>query len=82
MEFLQLTIYLLKVSIRPVRIKYLITVHNRNQILCFQEVDDVMSVAGKHVDCLDMVSTYFEVQDFICAEFLFLNQAMPRYHNK
>lgn len=38
-------LHLFKKGIWPVRIKNLITIHDCNQILCFREVDDVMSIS-------------------------------------
>lgn len=41
-----------------------------------------MSVIGKQMDGLNMVSTYFEVQDLICTESVFLNQILTYDFNK
>ena len=73
---------LLEVSIRLVRVKDLVAIHDCNQILCLAEINDVMGIARQHVDALDVVATDLKLYDLICAEFALLNQAMTGHHDE
>ena len=46
------------------------------------EVDDVVRVAGKHVDALDVVARDFKLDDFIRAELALLNEAVTADHDE
>lgn len=35
-----------------------------------------MGIAGKHVDCFDLIPGYFEFQDLLCSDLPLLDQAM------
>ena len=71
-----------EVCIWFIEIEYLVTVHNRYKILGIREVDDVVCVAGKHVDGLDIVTGDLEFDYFICAEFAFLDQCVSCNHDE
>ena len=47
--------YCFKVGIRVVRVEDLIAVHHGDEVLGFGEIDDVVGVAGEHVDGFDLV---------------------------
>ena len=71
-----------KVRIRLGRVEDFVAVHHRHEVLGVGEIDDVVRVAGKHVDRLDVVAGDFELDDLVGAELAFLNQTMPRDHDK
>ena len=48
--------YWFKISVWFVGVKNLVAVHNSDEIFCVGEIDDVVSVARKHVHCLDLIS--------------------------
>lgn len=67
-----------KVGVGPVRIEYLVAVHDGNEVFGVGEVDDVVGVAGEHDDGLDFVTTNFIVQHFVCAFLAELDEAVAR----
>ena len=67
-----------KVGVGPVRIEYLVAVHDGNEVFGVGEVDDVVGVAGGHDDGLDFVTTNFIVQHFVCAFLAELDEAVAR----
>lgn len=67
-----------KVGIGPVRIEYLVAVHDGDEIFGIGEVDDVVGVAGEHDDTLDFVTTHLVVEDFIGAFLAELDEAVAR----
>ena len=72
----------LEIRIRLVWVENLVTVHHRDKVLGFREVDDVVRIARQHVDALDVVAAHFKLYDFICAQFAFLNQSMTTNHDE
>lgn len=71
-------LYKFKVCIRFVRIKEFVGPHYGDQILRLGEIDDVVGVAGEHVDALDVVSTDFKLNNLIRAKLTLLNQTVSR----
>ena len=67
-----------KVGVGPVRIEYLVAVHDGNEVFGVGEVDDVVGVAGEHDDGLDFVTTNFIVQHFVCSFLAELDEAVAR----
>ena len=49
-------LHLLKVRVRLVGVEDLVAVHYGDEVFGGAEVDDVVRVAGKHVDALDVVA--------------------------
>lgn len=71
-----------KVGVGPVRIEYLVAVHDGDEVFGVGEVDDVVGVAGEHDDGLDFVTTNFIVQHFVCAFLAELDEAVARDDDK
>ena len=57
-------------------VEELVAIHDRNQVLRLAEIDDIMGMAGQHVNALDIITGYLKLNDFIRSQFAFLNQAM------
>lgn len=54
-----------KVGVGPVRIEYLVAVHDGDEVFGVGEVDDIVGIAGEHDDGLDFVTTHLVVEDFV-----------------
>lgn len=67
-----------KVGVGPVRIEYLVAVHDGNEVFGVGEVDDVVGVTGEHDDTLDFVTTHLVVEDFVRALLAELDEAVAR----
>lgn len=65
-----------KVGVGPVRIKYLVAIHDGDEVFGVGEVDDVVGVAGEHDDTLDFVTTHLVVEDFVGAFLAELDEAV------
>ena len=63
-------------------IKNLICPHQRNQVLAFTQVDDIVRVSGQHMNRLDVVTAYFKFDYLICSNFPLLNETVPRHNDK
>ena len=76
--------HLLKKRIRLPGVKHFVTVHYCDEVFGVGEVDDVVGVAGEHVDALDVVASDFELDDFAfgVVEVALLNEAVVRDHNE
>ena len=48
--------YLIEICVRTLRIENLVAVHDGNEIFGFAQVDDVVGVAGKHDDALNLIA--------------------------
>ncbi len=62
------------VCIWLVRVEGFVGPHQGDQGLGVREVDDVVGVAGEHLDCLDLLSGDFEVEDLVGADLAFLDE--------
>ena len=69
-------LYHLKESIRLLWIENLVAVHHCDEVFGVGEVDDVVGVAGEHVDALDVVASDFKFDDFIGAQLALLDEAV------
>lgn len=67
-----------KVGIGPVRIEYLVAIHDGDEVFGIGEVDDVVGIAGEHDDGLDFVTTHLIVEDFVRALLAELDEAVAR----
>ena len=67
-----------KVGVGPVRIEYLVAVHDGDEVFGIGEVDDVVGVTGEHDDTLDFVTTHLVVEDFVGAFLAELDEAVAR----
>lgn len=67
-----------KVGVGPVRIEYLVAVHDGDEVFGVGEVDDVVGVTGEHDDGLDFVATNFIVQHFVGTFLAELDEAVAR----
>ena len=77
-------LYRIKVCVWSSRVKDLIAIHHRDQVLCFGQVDDVMRIAGKHVDALDIVARDLKLDHlaFRVVEVALLDEAVTTDHDK
>ena len=67
-----------KVGVGPVRIEYLVAVHDSDEVFGIGEVDDVVGIAREHDDRLDFVTTHFVVEDFVGTFLAELDEAVAR----
>ena len=74
----------LKERIRPPGVEYLVAVHYSYEVFGVGEVDDVVGVAGEHVDALDVVAGDFELDDFAfgVVEVALLDKAVTAHHDE
>ena len=74
----------LKESIRPPRIKHLIAIHHRHQILRLRKIDDIVRVPGQHMHCLNLVTGNLPLQHLPLRiiQIPLLNQSVTFHHNK
>ena len=73
---------LLEKGIRLLLIEDFVAVHDGDEVLGLGEVDDVVGVAGEHVDGLDVVAGDLELNDLVRAQFALLDEAVSTYHNE
>lgn len=59
-----------------IRVKNLITSHDRHQILRLGQIDDIVRPAGNHVNCFDFVSGNFKLYRLAGIDVALLNQAV------
>lgn len=67
-----------KVGVGPVRIEYLVAVHDGDEVFGVGEVDNVVGITGEHDDGLDFVTTHLVVEDFVGAFLAELDEAVAR----
>ena len=67
-----------KVGVGPVRIEYLVAIHDGDEVFGVGEVDDVVGVTGEHNDTLDFVTTHLVVEDFVGAFLAELDETVTR----
>lgn len=65
-----------------VRVENLVAGHHRHQILCFRQIDDIVSPAGNHVDSLDLIPGNLKLHRFSSIDVPFLDQAVTSHHNE
>ena len=71
-----------KVGVGPVRIEYLVAIHDGDEVFGVGEVDDVVGVAGEHDDTLDFVTTHLVVEDFVGTFLAELDEAVARDYDE
>lgn len=73
-----------KERIRVRRIKDLVAIHHRDEVLRVGEVDDVVRIAGQHVDALDVVARDLEFDDlpFGVVQVALLDEAVTGDYDK
>ena len=64
------------------RVKDLVTGHDRDQIFRLRQVNDIVRPAGNHVDSLDLVPRNLKLHRFASIDVPFLDQTMPSHHNE
>lgn len=66
------------------RIKDLVTIHHRDEVLRFGEVDDVVRIARQHVDALDVVARDLELDHlpFGVVQVALLDEAVATDHDE
>ena len=75
---------LLKECIWFIGIEDFVAVHHRNQILSITQIDDIVRIAGEHVNGLNLVATHFPLQHlaFGVIKVALLNQSVTFHHNE
>lgn len=63
-------------------IKYLITSHNSDEILCVRQVDNVVSPTRNHINRFNLISANLKFHSFPCVDISLLNQTMAMYNNE
>ena len=79
-----MSLYWVEERIRVSRIKDLVAIHHRDEVLRVGEVDDVVRIAGQHVDALDVVARDLELDDlpFGVVEVALLDEAVATDHDE
>ena len=72
----------LKEGVRLGGIEELVGPHQSNQVLGFAEIDDVVGIAGQHVDRLNVLAADLKFQDLICAQLPLLDQPVAGDHDE
>lgn len=75
-------LHLLKKSIRPFRIKHLITSHHRYEIFCLRQIDNIMCPSRNHIYTLYLLSADFKLHDFSRVDVAFLDQSVSMDYDK
>ena len=65
-----------------IRVKAFVCPHKGDQIFRFGKVDDIMGIAGEHMDGSDMLAVHVEVQHFVGADFTLLNETFAGDYNE
>ena len=65
-----------------VRVKLLICPHDRYQVLGIGQVDDVVRVAGEHMNGFDLVAADLKFEHLVTADPALLNKSVPRHNNE
>ena len=81
-ESRNLFLHWFEVGIGFVGIEDFVAVHHRDEVLGVGEVDDVVGVAGEHVDGLDVVAGDLELDDFVGAEPALLDEPTASNHDE
>ena len=63
-------------------IEYLIAGHDRHEVLCVRQVNDIVSPSRNHVDGFDLVSGYFKLNGFPGVDVPLLDEPMALYDYK
>ena len=59
-----------------VGVETLVAVHDSHEVFGVRQVDDVVGIAGEHVNGLDLVAAHLKLNDFIGTELALLNLAV------
>lgn len=62
--------------IRVCWVKLFVCPHDRHEVFGIGQIDDVMRVSGKHMDCLDVVARDLEFDYFVRTDLAFLDQSV------
>ena len=74
--------YRFKVCVWFVGVEDFVAVHDCNEVFGVGEVDDVVGVARKHVDCFYLVSADFKIEDFVGADATLLDKSVAAYYDE
>ena len=75
-------LYWFKISIRLLGIENFITIHHRHKVLGLGEIDDIVSIAGEHVNGFYLVARDFKVEDLIGAYLSLLDEALTANYDE
>ena len=64
-----------------IRVKNLITSHDRHQVFCFRQIDNVVCPTGNHMDSLNLIAGNLELYCFAGIDIALLNQTVTSHHN-
>ena len=65
-----------------IRIKDFICPHNRDEIFCLRQINDVVGLSRQHLYRLDAIPAHFKFDHFIRADLPLPNQAMTGHHDE
>ena len=71
-----------EIGVGAIGVKNLVAIHHSDEVVCVGEVDDVVGIAGEHLDGLDFFAADFVVPDFVCAFLAQLDQAVAAYDDE
>lgn len=75
-------LYLLKERIRMGRVEDLVCPHHGHKVLRFGQVDNVVRIAGQHMNRLNMIAADLKLDHFVRPDFPLLNQPVTSNHDK
>ena len=76
--------YFIEKRVGTLRVEDFIAIHDCNKILGVRKIDDVVGIARKHDDALNLVTTYFVFKNLNIWVVLItkLNKPMTTYYNE
>ena len=75
-----LLFYRFEVGVGTIGVEEFVGPHEGDKGLCVRKVDDVVGVAGEHVDGFDLVARDLEVEDFVCSHLALLDEGFATHH--
>ncbi len=61
-------------GVGALRVELFVCPHEGYEIFGFREIDDIMRIAGQHMDRLDPIAGDFKFEDFVGADLTLLDQ--------
>ena len=74
--------YWFKIGVWFVWVEDFVAVHDCDEVLCVGEVDDVVGVAWKHVNCFDLVTAHLKIEDFVRTYSALLDKSVAAYYDE
>lgn len=82
MFIINLFLHRLEEGIRMIRVKNLVTGHDRHQAFCFRQIDNVVCPPRDHVDGLNLVPGNLKLHRFSGVDVPLLNQSVTSHYNE